>query len=215
MKFDKTVLFKGIDENDCNRMIECFNAKIEKYRSGEIIKDSPAESKKLRLVLSGRLVRVKYDINGNRTIIEQFEKNDLIGVPLEENESRGDTEIICEAASEMMLIEYSEITKRCSKACMCHTIVVENLLEIMSKKTVALRDRVDVLSQRSISGKLMRYLQLIDEKKTQNEYSEIPFSITELSDYLCVNRSALQRTIKKLTENGELEFEHRKFRIKK
>ena len=62
-------MFKGIDENDCNRMIECFNAKIEKYRSGEIITDSAAESKKLRLVLSGRLVRVKYDINGNRTIM--------------------------------------------------------------------------------------------------------------------------------------------------
>ena len=28
MKYSENILFSGIDENDCRRMIECFNAKI-------------------------------------------------------------------------------------------------------------------------------------------------------------------------------------------
>jgi CRP-like cAMP-binding protein len=59
----------------------------------------------------------------------------------------------------------------------------------------------------------MSYLNIIEEKTPRGIQPEIPFSTTALSDYLCVNRSALQREISKLKSNGVLKLSKRKFKI--
>ena len=92
-------------------------------------------------------------------------------------------------------------------------MLVENLLEIMSERTVMLNERIEVLSQRTISDKLISYLQIIEDKTPQGKSPQIPFSTTALSDYLCVNRSALQREIAKMKKSGILSISKRKFRL--
>ena len=112
-----------------------------------------------------------------------------------------------------MFVNRSEITKRCQNACLCHTKVVENLLELMAEKALSFSERIEVLSQRSISGKLISCLYIIEGKTPKGEFPEIPFTTTALSDYLCVNRSALQREIAKLKQSGTLTISKRKFRL--
>ena len=71
----------------------------------------------------------------------------------------------------------------------------------------------DSASQRSISGKLISCLSIIEGKTPKGEFPEIPSPRTALSDYLCVNRSALQREIAKLKQSGTLTISKRKFRL--
>ena len=112
-----------------------------------------------------------------------------------------------------MFVKYSEITKRCENACRCHSHVVENLLTLMSEKAISLSERIEVLSQRTIGEKLISCLKIIEDKTPEGETPSIPFSTTDLSDYLCVNRSALQREIAKLKKNGILKINKRKFKL--
>ncbi|MCD8188020.1 MAG: Crp/Fnr family transcriptional regulator [Ruminococcus sp.] len=211
---EENILFEGIDFNDCRRMIECFNIECHKYKAGSLVAGFSGSNDKIGIILSGTAVMVKYDINGNRTIIEKLGEQEIFGELFTfSGTSCSCIEVISESECEVMFFRYSDITKRCSKACQCHSRLVENLLMLMSEKAISLNERIEVLSQRSIEDKLVSCLQIIEDKTPVGEEPKIPFSTTELSDYLCVNRSALQREIAKLKNRGVLKIEKRKFRL--
>lgn len=211
---EHNILFKNINTEDCKRMITCFNADIRRYKSGSCIANYDEYNDKIGIVLSGRAVMVRYDINGVRTIIESLEEQSIFGAFFTFNISKRNTiEIISETDCEIMFVRRSEITKRCEKACQCHSKVVENLLALMSEKTISLSERIEVLSQRSIEDKLISCLEIIEDKTPDGKTPQIPFSTTALSDYLCVNRSALQREISKLKNAGVLTISKRKFKF--
>ncbi|HOC33602.1 MAG TPA: Crp/Fnr family transcriptional regulator, partial [Ruminococcus flavefaciens] len=156
----------------------------------------------------------RYDINGVRTIIESLSEQSIFGVFFTFSASpRNNIEIVAETDCEIMFLKRSEITKRCENACRCHTTVVENLLSLMSEKAIALTERIEVLSQRTIEDKLISCLSIIEEKTPTGKTPQIPFTTTALSDYLCVNRSALQRVITKLKSDGILTISKRRFHI--
>lgn len=216
MKTEENVLFKGIDINDCRRMIDCFNIETKKYKAGCCVADYSRLNNKIGVILSGSAVVVKYDYNGNRTIIEALEEQSIFGeFFIFTGISRNGMEVVCETDCEVMYVKYSELTKRCENACRCHSQVVENLLTLMSQKAISLSERIEVLSQRTISDKLISCLQIIEDKTPKGRTPQIPFSTTALSDYLCVNRSALQREMAKLRERGVLKIDKRKFRLVK
>ena len=83
----------------------------------------------------------------------------------------------------------------------------------MTEKAVSLSERIEVLSQRTIEDKLLSFLQIIENNTAAGKSPQIPFSTTALSDYLCVNRSALQREITKLKKSGVLTISKRKFKL--
>lgn len=208
------ILFKGIDSNDCLRMIKCFNADIRKYNSGSCIAEFIDCTDRLGIIINGRAVIVRYDINGVRTIIEYLEESSLFGTFFTTGiSSRSSLEITAETDCEVMFVRREELTKRCENACACHSKVVENLLDLMSEKSVQLGQRIDVLSQRTIEEKLISYLHIIEDRTPKGKTPQIPFSTTALSDYLCVNRSALQRQISKMRADGTLIFSKRKFKL--
>lgn len=211
---EDNILFNGIDSCDRQRMITCFKPEIKHYKSGTIISECSETNDRIGIIISGKAIMVRYDINGIRTIIETLEEQSVFGTLFTFNISgRNTVEIVSETDCGVMFMKRSEITKRCENACLCHTRVVENLLNLMSEKAISLNERIEVLSQRTISDKLISCLQIIEEKTPIGKSSRLPFSITALSDYLCVNRSALQREIKKLQDSGVLEISKGKFRL--
>ncbi|MCR5601848.1 MAG: Crp/Fnr family transcriptional regulator [Ruminococcus sp.] len=211
---EDNILFKGIDQSDCQRMISCFNADIKTFRSGQKIMDYSDNPDKLGVILCGTAVMVRYDINGVRSIMESLNEQSIFGVYFTFTASqRSGIEIVAETECNVMFVRRSEITKRCEKACQCHSKVVENLLQLMSEKAISLNERIEVLSQRTIEEKLISCLSIIEEKTPNGKAPQIPFSTTALSDYLCVNRSALQREITRLKNNGVLTISKRKFKL--
>ena len=76
---EHNILFKNINTEDCKRMITCFNADIRRYKSGSCIANYDEYNDKIGIVLSGRAVMVRYDINGVRTIIESLEEQSIFG----------------------------------------------------------------------------------------------------------------------------------------
>ena len=211
---EQNILFKGIDNKDCLRMLDCFSPNIMHYKSGSKIAELSGSSDRIGIVLSGNALMLKYDIDGIRTIIETLSEQSIFGVFFTFTDTNHNIiEIVAKTDCEVMFVNRSEITKRCQNACLCHTKVVENLLELMAEKALSFSERIEVLSQRSISGKLISCLSIIEGKTPKGETPEIPFTTTALSDYLCVNRSALQREIAKLKQSGTLTISKRKFRL--
>ena len=211
---EDNILFKGINQEDCRRMIKCFNCDVRKYRAGSVIFNFVHTDGRIGIILSGRANMMRYDINGVRTIVETLGEQGVFGEFFTfSGTHRSSFEITAETECEILFLRRDEILKRCENACSCHSKAVENLLVLMSEKAISLSERIEILSQRSIEGKLISFLQITEDNTPVGKSPQIPFSTTALSDYLCVNRSALQREIARLKKSGVLVINKRRFRL--
>ena len=98
--------------------------------------------------------------------------------------------------------------KRCENACACHSQVVTNLFQLLSKKSLHLSRRIEVLACRSIREKLLCFFeQLADEHGSRT--FPLPFSLSMLADYISADRSAMMREMRKMREEDLISTEGR------
>ena len=142
---------------------------------------------------------IRYDYNGNRSIIESLEENSIFGKMFSYLDN--EVSIIATSECEILLFDYELLMKRCKNNCTCHVKIMDNILELLSSKIMSLNERVEVLSKRSIKDKLLCYFDLIAKRKGKKSFY-LPLSYTELADYISVDRSAMMREIKNLKDDG-------------
>ena len=61
--------------------------------------------------------------------------------------------------------------------------------------------RVELLTKRSIRDKLLGYFTLLSTRHFTKSFT-LPFSLTDLADYLSIDRSAMMRELKLLKDDG-------------
>lgn len=215
MDLTKNILFNGISPYDCSRMLDCLNPYEKIFKSNEIIHEYSHKNDIVGIIESGSASVVRYDINGNKSILEHLSKDSIFGESLAfSNQTDSGTMVISESECRVTFMKYKQITKRCSNACLCHTRLIENLFSIISMKTIKLSERVEVLSQRTTREKLLCYFNINSSKS--NEYTfELPFNLSNLADYICVDRCAMMREIKKLKNDGIIEINKKKAKLLK
>ena len=64
--------------------------------------------------------------------------------------------------------------------------------------------RIELLTKRSTRDKILGYFTMLSSRNLSKSFS-LPFSLTDLADYLSVDRSAMMREIKLLKEDGFIE----------
>ena len=120
----------------------------------------------------------------------------------------GSALIECREDCRVIFMRYDQITKRCENACACHSQVVTNLFQLLSKKSLHLSRRIEVLACRSIREKLLCFFeQLADEHGSRT--FPLPFSLSMLADYISADRSAMMREMRKMREEDLISTEGR------
>ncbi len=201
MKYSNIPLFKNINEKEIKEMLKCFKAKELKFSQGEEICSYNNKKGVIGVVLQGKAFVKKLDFNGNYFILENLTNFDIFSDKI--SYSATDASYISVYAVTdviILLFDFTEVFKRCAKACKYHSILVENLMQIVIEKTKTLSRRIELLSNKTIKDKFLGYCHLM-LKKGEDTFS-LPMSYTSLAEYLCVDRSALMREIKKLNEQG-------------
>ena len=211
MENTATSLFDGVAEKEYEAMLVCFKTVTKTYRKGEEI---PMPHDRVAVVQKGFVSLIKTDINGVRTIFEQLREGGVFGDVLGYSWADASFFLIAEEDSDVLYIDYEHIVKRCAKACAHHSTVVSNLVKLMSEKTQALSEHLEILSRRTTREKLLAYFTMISAK-SKSSYFTLPFSQTSLADYICVDRSAMVRELKRMTDEGLIEIERRNVKLKK
>ncbi len=204
-------VFDGISGEEFQRMFVCFQAQIKEYKPEEIVSLYDTGNR-IGIILEGEADLIKYDQDGNRNIIEHLSEQDIFGrvffAPYDENE----VDIITYTKCKIVFFDYQHLIKRCENACMHHSILVSNVLQIFSNKTRQLHARIETLSQRSIRNKLLNYFYQLAFQNHSDSF-EIPFSLNAMADYLFVDRSAMLREMKKMRDEGLIESKGRQVKL--
>lgn len=179
----------------------CQKAKKKTFSKNEVITTYIEKRNQFCILISGHADLVRYDLNGNKTIVEHFSKNDIFGEVFYIVTLNNELLVEAKEKCEVLFYAYDDINSRCKPHCKFHQILSEHLPELILSKVTSLNMRIELLTQRSIRDKLLGYFSLLSTR-TLNKTFSIPFSLTDLADYLSVDRSAMMRELKSLKEDG-------------
>lgn len=195
----KSPLFDGISYESYLAMCDCFHTVSRSFQPGDLIYDF-SNGNAVGVVERGLALLRRTDEQGVCTVMEELESGSVFGQTLAFPGNCNDLlQVICRRPCDVLFIDYAHILKRCEKACKHHSILVQNMLRLMSDKARALTERIDVLSRRSIQEKLLCYFEQLSAKAGSCTFS-LPFSLSTLAEYIAADRSAMMRELKRLRE---------------
>ena len=154
-----SALFTGVDEASCENMLRCFSAYEQRFSAGQTILTCGEQQDMIGVLLSGSAALLRLHADGNRTVLESMDEGSVFGEELAFTGFRDGSALIeCREDCRVIFMRYDQITKRCENACACHSQVVTNLFQLLSKKSLHLSRRIEVLACRSIREKLLCFL---------------------------------------------------------
>lgn len=187
-------LVKNINDN-------CIRMQKKSFAKGQIITTYIEKRKQICILLKGKADLIRYDLNGNKDIIERFNSNDIFGEAFYPVKTNNELFVSATENCEVLLFLYDDIRVKCRSNCKFHTTLVSNLLDLVLSRAIHQNTRIEILSKRTIREKLLSYFSLLSSKSF-NKNITLPFSLTSLADYLSVDRSAMMREIKSLIDEG-------------
>jgi len=199
-------LFEGITQEEVEQMLRCFCARTERCAAGDTVRAYRHSHGDVGILKSGALSIERIELDGGRTLLESLAPGGIFGEVLAFSSlARESMLVVARAPSEIVFIDYAHIIKRCEKACDHHSLLVRNILRLVADKTIR-------LSERTIREKLLCYFSLSAAHAGGRAFL-LPFSFSELADYICADRSAMMRELSRMRDAGLVQTEGRRIAL--
>ena len=204
-------LFNGISGKEQEEILKILEANTFIYKKNSTILSKIKSDNIIGIVVSGYIQIIKTDYNGNITIIEKLEDNSIFGTMFS-NIANNEYQIITKEETKVIIIDYNSITNTQNTNYIPYTKFIQNLLKIISTKIEEKNDRIEILTEKTIRNKLLKFFQ-ITSKKNGSKNIYLPFTLTELAEYIAVDRCAMSRELKNLKEDKIIEINNKIIRI--
>lgn len=206
-------LFAGITDGDMSLLLNCLNAREIRPKKGAVIFAAGDRPDYVGIVAEGSVHVVQEDYWGNRTILAAVPAGGLFGEAFSCAEAATlPVSVLAREDCTILLIDCKRILTACSSACVFHSRLVRNLMKVVAGKNIALTQKIEHITRKSVRDRVMSYLSACALAAGGNSFS-IPFNRQELADYLSVERSALSNTLGKMRDEGILAFEKNRFTL--
>lgn len=213
MEFSKMLknlrLFNNLNDLEIEE-VKNFLSDIKSYKNKSTVFNIGDEINYIGILLSGQVELAIDDAFGNKTILSKLSAPALFA---ESVLIRGIKEIplsvVTTTDSQIIFFDYKTFS---AKNLSCREKVKDNLIDILAGKNLFMRDKLNLFSLQSTRAKILYFLSN-ESRKNHSKYFTIDFNITELAQYLNLNRSSLSRELSKLKKEGLIDYDKKTFRI--
>ena len=87
-----------------------------------------------------------------------------------------------------------------------------NIINKDINKIISNNERIYILTNKTIRNKLLAFFKIVSDKNN-SKYIYLPFSFTELADYLAVDRASMHRELKHLKEEGIIDIKNKRIKL--
>ena len=203
-------LFNKITEEEKIELLKELDADILSFKKDNNVLATVKHNNYIGIIIKGNIQIIKEDYNGFKTIEEELSENDLFGTTLS-NLSNNEYKLIAKTDIKIIVIEYNAIMNLENKKDYYYQFI-KNLDIITNNKLKEKNERIQILTQKTIRNKLLKFFDIASTKNnSKNIY--LPFSFTELADFLSVDRSAMSREIGYLKKEGFVEIKGRRISL--
>lgn len=209
--YNNSLLFNNMSKDEISGVLSCSSAIIKKYQKGEIIFAQGDETKFITVLLNGSVVIVNDTLDGNRRIINMFNKaGDIFGeVFLFCGDRVYENSAYTQADSEVLCMPKQFLYSACGKSCVHHNQITANMLSILANKAYFLNQRIQILSCTSLRQKLVKII----FKYNKNGVSKIPFGREQLAEFLGSTRPSVSRELMNMQNDGLIKVDKKQIRI--
>ena len=202
-------LFDKIIDKEKDLILKEFEAETLLYKKNSSVL-STNRSNIIGIVLDGYLQIIKTDYDGKQVIIEELPEGHLFGTTLS-NLNNNEVSILAKEDSKVLVIEYSMIFNS-NNVKPYISKFLKNLLDITTDIINERNNHIQILTKRSIRDKLLEYFNL--NKTPGSKILYLPSTITDLANYLAIDRSAMSRELKNLRDDGFIETKGKRIYLK-
>lgn len=184
-----------------NLKTKCSKVNIRSFSKGETITTYIEKRNQICIILKGEADLIRYDFNGNKTIIGHFTANDIFGEVFYPANTNNELFVEARKNTEVIFLFYEDVFTKCKRNCTFHEELYSSMIDLTLSTVIELNTRIELLTKRTIRDKLLSYFELLSSR-TLSKTIIMPFHLTDLADYLNVDRSALMRELSHLKEDG-------------
>ena len=148
---------------------------------------------------------------GIKLLLNIFHGNALFGEIFYDINTNSEFIVEAKDKCKALLFSYDDINVKCKANCSFHKTLVSAMPNLIISKILDLTSRVDLLSRRTTRDKLLGYFNLLSKKYGKS--FTLPFSITELANYLAVDRSSMSRELSYLKKENFIKQDRNKITL--
>ena len=213
-KIKNTILFRGMSEKEISDALEGLRAVTKKYKKGATILHAGSVTKRMGLVLEGSVTIENNDVWGNRTIFSHVGKNQFFAETygLLANEPML-VDVVANEDCNILFLSIGSLGRGFPDQESWIAKVMSNLLIISTQKNLTLSGRIFHTAPKTIRGRVMSYLNSVSIQKGMTEF-DIPFDRQQMADYLNLDRTALSKELRKMKDDGLIDFHKNHFHLK-
>ena len=209
----KVALFKDITEAQLSEFIPCLQAQTKLYKKDQYIFMEGDPATKVGILLSGSITLLQEDYYGNRNIYTMVREHELFAAAFAfAGIEHFPVSAVAEKDCKVMWIDCCRITRPCSKACIHHSQLIHNILQLTAQRNMQLKQKIECAFKKTTKEKVMAYL-MNEAKNAGSDSFDIPYDRQTLADYLGVERSAMSAEIGKLQKEGRIKVNKKHFQI--
>lgn len=189
--FDVDSFVKRLETN-------CKISEVKEFQANEVITTFLIRRNQFCVLLEGEAQLITYDKDGNKKILYYYQKNDIFGEALFKIYMDRELFVLAKTKSKVLFYPY-DIAENCTADCIYHLDILRNLPDLILHSIAEQNFRMILLTKKSVRDKLLTYFNNLSIEKS-NKTIDLPFSLTDLSDYLMIERTAMMRELKRLKD---------------
>ena len=191
---EKLTLINNIEQG-------CSRIQKKHFNKNEIITTYIQKRMQICIMINGKADLIRYDLNGNKDIVDKFNSYDIFGEAFYPVHTNNELTVVATSSCDVLFFVHDYLYQKCKPNCKFHTTLSASILELTLRNSVHQNTRIEVLSKRTIREKLLTYFSILSSRDFSKSFT-LPFSLTNLADYLSVDRSAMMRELKNLVDEG-------------
>ncbi len=198
---------KKIKDLQLEVMSNCVNIKKKNFKKGEYILSFGLRQKVIGFILSGKADIIRITIDGEASIIQKLTPGSIFNDAFS-CFSQDSVFVISKTDTEIFFIDYPIIFKNCPVKCPYHYHLIEHLLNLITENNIIANEKIEILTHNKIRDRILAFISITIGTSNATSIT-LPYSFTELAEYLCVDRSSLMRELKKMEEEKIIKRENK------
>lgn len=206
----KCILFKDFDEKCIEKILKNINYKVKDYKKDEIIAIEGDACSTIGIILDGSMEIQKLFSSGKTVTITTLVTGDIFGeVIVFSSMNKYPSTILSNSNSKVMFISKEDIIKLCS----LDSLILNNLMGLLSNKILMLNKKVKNLSYETIRQKISSFL--LDQYRIQNSLTlKLNMSRQALAETFGIPRPSLSRELINMKNDKLIDVEKNIITIK-
>lgn len=191
-------IFLNVSNDEKKDLLKDIKIIKYEYFRGECIFEDDSLCSNIAIIKRGKINAIKYYSDGHGKIIRTLEQNECIGINLIFSSNPFyKAAFYAESLVTIELISKEDLFKLMYRS----KAILSNILAIISDSSIVLNDHIKLLAYKTIRERLAYYFFTIYEQRHELTFI-IPYTKTELADFLNVERPSLSNELSKLISDN-------------